>query len=171
VISVNQPKVSNIDPVFKCMVPSCKWLTKNKQLFFSHSDEHICGKLQGNLPPEFFSIHKRVICKSCGNGSVYSGSKTQRHKTCNASPKGNPQPPSIAPVPPVPSAPSAVPLASPDSSDPPSIEDVFSTYIPTIRYVPKPLQADFASLLNRALSDAIFYNTSYYWNIFLILPK
>jgi hypothetical protein len=32
-------------------------------------------------------------------------------------------------------------------------------------------QADFTSLLNQAMSDALHYGTLYYWTIFLMLPK
>lgn len=160
-----------------CMVDDCKFVEpgqfgNNKQSFFKHADLHLSGCLEGKIPERFFSLFKRKICKACGAGSITSGSTTGIHKKCPApsatkAPDCPPTPvpldipPSSAPVPPVPF--DSVPL--------PSLDEIFSLYTPTIRFIPKTLQSDFAYLLNSTLSDALFHDSIHHWTIFLMLPK
>ena len=125
----------------------------------SHIDAHLSGALGGQVSIEWLRTNHRTRCRVCGlcvgvsRGVHPSCHATERRITSNRrhNPQTQPQPPSPGSV--------------------PSLMDVFSTPIPTIKHIPHRARAKLSKLLVRALAVVVLLNTTAAWTELLMLPK
>ena len=118
-----------------------------------HLNDHCAGTLRGAVPPEYLAAHHLDACSVCG--LLVDRRFNGAHPRCRPTQRG------------------CVRRTSHDGADPslPSLDEITSTFVPTLRHVPHAARASWAQCLARAVSSAASLNTVAAWQQLLMLPK
>ena len=134
----------------------------------SHVDSHLSGALAGHIPTSFLESHHRCKCRVCG---LCVAASRGVHPRCRASERQAARPAS--------STNGQAPSGGSGNAPPgaamevgrPSMHDVFTARIPTLRYVPHRARSKWSQVLVRCLAAVVLYNNLTVWGDLLMLPK
>ena len=131
-----------------------------------HLNDHLSGRWLGTLPAGYLESIQYTRCTVCHflvhtryNGTCYTCRPIQRAQMAVAAMRVTL--PSAAPPPRVETTTTRLP----------TLDDVFSRYVPTVKHVPKELRGMWARCLCRALANAVYNNSMEAWTELLMLPQ
>ena len=132
----------------------------------SHVNEHLCGRLEGAVPPEWMAAHRFSSCLVCSrtvalryNDVCPRCRPTHRARTAAFELRSQPQPH------PPPGA------TTPTTRSLPTLEEVHTKYVPVIRHIPKELRHLWARCLAKTAAQATLHNDVASWTLMLMLVK
>lgn len=154
------PPTPKLPPRVQFDCPACSFTTKLLSKLIQHANQHSAGFYKDPIGDNDLAVHGYTKCGSCK--CFFTKAGLGRHQRKCRGPVA-PRKKQVAPPSDDPSQRSDIPL--------PSLEEVFTTAIPTLHFIPLAHRQAWGRVLGQELSSVAYHNDVQSWTRLLMLPK